>query len=64
MPPFCARSSARESSDQERGVEKGTGSDGTGRISASGTVAMKLRISARMPARWAQASHSSTSWRI
>ena len=36
MPAASARSSARDSSVQARGVENGTGSAGTGRISASG----------------------------
>ena len=49
MPAPSARSSARDSSAQARGVENGTGSAGTGRISASGMWEMKLRISARTP---------------
>ena len=63
MPDASARSSARDSSAQARGVENGTGSAGTGRISASGMLVMKLRISARTPWRAAQASHSSMSTR-
>ena len=56
-------SSACDSSAQARGVENGTGSCGTSRISASGMNEMKLRISARMPFARAQSCHSSASTR-